>query len=176
MSRTFGRLVWDRYFRQASLQDTWFAAQQAFIAQPSVNHTERYAHLVAKLNELANLADNWDGYGGAAISQSTLDHVRKLLGAQVLYGRDLSLPDLMPTSNGTIALEWQEPDGEAIVEIGENDLSGFVRTREDEHVVLGGSASDFSESIPSIVDAYISIDHEVPTTISQVEYDLAGND
>lgn len=148
----------------------------AYASAYSASQLNRYNELVQQLNQLEVLADNWDGYGGASFSQSALEQARKMLGAQLHSSGKVSLPNIVPTSNGTVALEWQEGDGEAVVEIGSTRVSGFIKAHNAPPVFLSGSTAAYMTSLPTLIGNCLASESPKATSISQVEFQQTGND
>jgi hypothetical protein len=119
----------------------------------SIGHEQQYADLDERLREFLGLSENWDGYGAPAISSETINHVRGLVQAHRFVSSGCSLPEVVPTSIGTIAMEWRTPDGVAYVEVGESQVSGFVRTRSNDPVFLAGQFADLRSYLPAAIHA-----------------------
>jgi hypothetical protein len=77
----------------------------------------------SRLKELAALGGNWDGYGAAALSPTTVGNA-KLLVQSILD--TVPLPEISPNPNGTISLEWEAERGYAALEIGQTRYSFFL--------------------------------------------------
>lgn len=177
MNRTFRRLSFDTNEAYGTVSGAWLPTPPCIaIPYAAAHQVERYNQLIRQLDELSQLTDNWDGYGGAAIDPSALSQARRLLGAHIRNTRDLGMPEITPTANGTVALEWQEASGDALVEIGATRISGFIKPRAGNAVLLGGQGENFSEHVPTLVDACIAFDNNMAASINPVEYDLASND
>ncbi len=58
----------------------------------------------SKLDELAKLEKNWDSYNGDPIGKGALGVAR--LVAKAMAGFTIDEPNIVPTSNGGISLEW----------------------------------------------------------------------
>src|SRR5579859_5024873 len=69
----------------------------------------------AALEDLGKLKDDWDGYGGLAVTPDSRAHAAKFL---AFKPNGMLSPDIAPTSNGTITFEWESNDGDAMLEIG----------------------------------------------------------
>ena len=64
---------------------------------------------------LASLPDNWDGYGAQSV-----DHVAQRVAISLLVqliGFDVPKPDILPTANGGVALEWENNQINLAIEI-----------------------------------------------------------
>lgn len=62
----------------------------------------------AKIRELGQLEANWDGEGGRAIDPAVLLRADRL--ASVLEAHDTRLSHIGPCSDGSVDLEWFNPD------------------------------------------------------------------
>ena len=96
--------------------------------------------LCKHVEELAELADDWDGYGGTGPSVQTVGNVHRLLtelspdAVQRLHQESLT-----PTPYGTITLEWEAaPDRFLRVEMGDTEWAYFYEY-DDEHGDSGGN-------------------------------------
>ena len=78
------------------------------------------------IHSFRSLEDGWLGPGSQRIPVETAEKVKTVAD---LLGRveGLPNPDLTPTQNGTISLEWASSRGEVYVEYGKTRISGFLR-------------------------------------------------
>lgn len=131
MNRNINRIEYDSEVAPPNVGVTQQFVPLQFSCFSSVlplSESARYNDLLTRLNEIGGLHDNWDGHHAACISATAIEHATALLNGHVpLMGR-LSLPDLFPTPHGTLAMEWQEGDGEAVLEVGDNGISGFIKS------------------------------------------------
>jgi hypothetical protein len=97
----------------------------------------------ASIRSLALLRDNWDGYGGLAISNATVKNAEAILTSISLLA-SFSAPEVTPTSSGTVSLSWETSTTEAVLEIGNTRYSGYVHTVGQPVIYLQGDASVFS--------------------------------
>lgn len=67
----------------------------------------------AKIDRLAVLEPNWDGYGAPAINRGIIDAARQLIGRLASY--TTVQPLVVPMSNGAVQLEWHR--GQKILEL-----------------------------------------------------------
>lgn len=79
-----------------------------------------------KIETIAQMSENWDGYGAVPIHHLTAVNADKLLSALRSLGVD---PDVTPNPNGTISFEWEWKSGIAHVEIGKT--RGVAYTKQD---------------------------------------------
>lgn len=70
----------------------------------------------ADLSRLAQLPDNWDGAGTAALNESTINRTRLLLGLVFIYGGEhLPFPFLSSAHDGSVILEWETETGNELI-------------------------------------------------------------
>src|SRR5438132_8152602 len=94
------------------------------------------------LEELSKLKQNWDGYGGLPVAPEGCAHARTFV---ALTPQGMLVPDISPTSNGTVNLEWTSSDGEAYIEIGRTRYSGHIQPRQGETIYLQGQLTNSAE-------------------------------
>ena len=94
--------------------------------------------LAARLTELADLEQDWDGYGAMAMSPVALNVASHLI--DNLLGLPLPPPELVPVPNGGVQLEWDGETVEVDLEIRPDGTAVFVcddnNTREEIDGVL----------------------------------------
>lgn len=98
----------------------------------------------AVLEEISSLADGWDGYGALAPTPESCAHVKSFLAG---VGREIPAPDVSPSSNGTINLEWQSNEGIAFLEVGRTRYSGHIQPTRGVTIFLEGQFSQLQESL-----------------------------
>ena len=86
----------------------------------------------ARLTELADLTDSWDGYEAKPIDRRALAVAVAMIKSAV--GTGMSNPEIFPVPNGGVQLEWSvgsmeleleiEPGGAAVVFVGDDEESG----------------------------------------------------
>jgi hypothetical protein len=82
--------------------------------------------MIEEIESFRNLGEGWLGPDSRKIPEETSDKVTNV--AQTLENVEgLPDPELTPTQNGTISLEWESNRGEAYVEFGKTRISGFLR-------------------------------------------------
>jgi hypothetical protein len=90
------------------LPDTTISADEVESGDDVSGWVDRLASAEQRLDYLMALPENWDGFGGVAVSEETRTRVFKLLDA-VTSPRDV-LPSLVPGTDGSVNLEWHRPD------------------------------------------------------------------
>lgn len=70
---------------------------------------------IDRLGILLALPENWDSYGAASISFANVEYAFRLLG--FIIGDDTPPPDVVPTSEGSIQIEWHEVGIDLEVEV-----------------------------------------------------------
>lgn len=112
----------------------------------STNELTRNLH---KLERIATLGDNWNGYGAEPLSAKLILQVRNLL--YELYIQ----PEIFPTAAGTIQLEYEKDNGDYL----EFQLNGT------------GQCECFR--IINGVEEFFSV-HEIPEAINDIVGDFYG--
>jgi len=100
------------------------------------------------MEELALLREGWDGYGALAIS------TRTRLNAWRAFSQFLDeavVPEVLPTSNGTIAFEWSTSEADAYLEIGNTRFSMYVKPARGVPLYFDGDAMDIPPNVPSVL-------------------------
>jgi hypothetical protein len=152
-----------------------YAGLQPSIISCPVSHSERYATAFEQLNVFSNLGNNWDGYGGVPISEQAIKHARTLLCTQLYTQAHLALPEITPTPNGTLVIEWQGRHGEAAVEIGNTRVSGVIKPENSPTICIAGETTTLSNYLPSFIAPFLNPERAKTAAITPVEYDAASN-
>ena len=63
-----------------------------------------------RLEELVNLKDNWDGYGGIPVKPKNADYALEIL--KQVYDPSFPSPHIVPSNNGGLQIEWYTAIGE----------------------------------------------------------------
>lgn len=107
---------------------------QSFQLQQVTQVTWHTATLNDQLKELSELVDDWDGYGAAGIEALAVTHTRNVL--PLLF----VAPDhLLPSSAGTILIEWESMLGRASLELGRDTFSFYTSPVLGDPILLGGT-------------------------------------
>ena len=99
------------------------------------------------IDELRQLGDDWDGYGGTGISCEAANNAEQFMNAFEATRQQLPVPDVSPTSSGTISFSWETADFEAYVEVGKTRFSGFAKTRYAFTTLLSGYVCDLDRTL-----------------------------
>ncbi|WP_295990879.1 hypothetical protein [Rugamonas sp.] len=95
--------------------------------------------LLEQLNEIANLTDDWDGYGAAAIDEGAISHARAVLPGLTI------LPDaVLPSVAGTVLMEWEAALGVASLELGRELFSFYTSPTTGTAILLEGAMREFN--------------------------------
>lgn len=90
------------------------------------------------LNQLAQLGDNWDGYGAIAPTKSALLGACNML--HLFVDAEVPVPDVFPCPNGNIQIEWSVYDLDVELEVERDDKCYFsfedMRTGEEQELTL----------------------------------------
>jgi len=92
------------------------------------------------INELKELQENWDGYESYAISPQACEHA---LGLIHNIPSDVISPDITPTSNGTISMEWNLKNIDLFLEIGRTSYSLICKRKAGASVFYNGKDNSF---------------------------------
>ena len=112
----------------------------------------RYA---GRLRQIAELENNWDGYGALALTKIVMDNARRFLSAIKDKGFDrfLNEDDIVPTTYGTIDLDFVTTKGLVSVEIGDNEIGYFTEFNDVEDMSSDGIITDFRELPDEVCNA-----------------------
>jgi len=86
-----------------------------------------------KIEQLARMPENWDGYGALPIRPETAQNA---LDALKMLPDEIPMPDIVPNSNGTISFEWESPSGIGHLEIGRTRFSFYIKVQHLAHPIL----------------------------------------
>ncbi len=79
-----------------------------------------------RLAEIADLRENWDGYGALPIDKKAIENTEKLLKCLPIQAKmALHFENLVPASHGTVNLEWSVGDYFVSLEIGNEEIAFF---------------------------------------------------
>ena len=76
------------------------------------------------IQKLAQLEEDWDGYGAERIDSTVISQARD---SYAYFCRCTSAPELSPNAHGTISFEWSSKRGTAHLEIGVIDFSFYLQ-------------------------------------------------
>jgi hypothetical protein len=108
-------------------------AQSGFQWKRAKQETWHVVSLNEQLGVLSRLADDWDGYGAAAIEPRAIYHARMLL-------PHLQIPPdcLLPSVAGTVLVEWEGMLGRASLELGGDNFGFYTSPSAGDPILLGG--------------------------------------
>ncbi len=117
-----------------------FAAQRAphydfYRLSVPVPNASGFSSAQAALEQIGRLKANWDGYGALAVASDACAHAQGFLAVPPL---GMLVPEVNPTSNGTVSLEWSSSEGDAYLEIGRTRYSGHIQTQRGRTFYLEG--------------------------------------
>lgn len=139
--------------------DLAFVFPVVAVAQPATAHDI--------IDELGGLQFNWDGYGGLPITPESRISAHRLM--NVAAPAMLS-PEISPSSNGTIALEWKSNDGDAYIEIGRTRYSGHIQRKQGPTVYLEGQSQLLGQEELAFIKQllYASVRSQPPTNSTKI--------
>jgi hypothetical protein len=135
---------------------------------PEATRIEQAKSARFAIKALAELRENWDGYGAAAISEQTRDNALRFVSLIEAAPHGLPAPEISPKPNGTISFEWETPRVEAYLEIGNTRYSGFVTTDQQPPTLLEGFADSLDQQIVAVVQAAMSLAPAHPASITEI--------
>ena len=108
----------------------------------------------ASLRGIRLLEPNWDGYNAERVTKAGANAQRLF---EILENQTPGLinPDILPTSAGTVTMEWQSVEGEAYIEIGNTQYSCFIHRRLGQPRYYQGDAESIESSLLNIVQQSI---------------------
>lgn len=92
-------MIGENTYSKMSLENRMVGYVRAFAGGGKIDNLRR-------LDEIASLIDDWNGNGATAFSEDLLKRVRKIIVSV------RSQPEIFPTANESIQLEWDREDGE----------------------------------------------------------------
>jgi hypothetical protein len=109
---------------------------RSFLALPP-NQTRHQINAAESMIEaIGTLGEGWDGYDAIAISPVVCSNAKTFLR---IGPSELSVPEITPTSNGTLNFEWASNNAEAYLEIGQTRFTGHIQTKKGETIYLDGT-------------------------------------
>ena len=135
---------------------------------PAATRIEQAKSARLAIKELADLKENWDGYGAAPISKQTRDNALRFVNVIEAAPYGLPAPEICPKPNGTISFEWETPRIEAYLEIGNTRYSGFVSTDHQPPALLEGYAESLDQQIVAVVHTAMSLTAAHPASITEI--------
>lgn len=88
------------------------------------------AEVARRLEEFADLASNWDGYGARQIDRRALERARALVWR--LLDQGLPVPEVFPVPDGGVQIEWEAGPLELELELEPGGGTVFVC---DDHAI-----------------------------------------
>ena len=135
---------------------------------PAATRIEQAKSARLSIKELADLRENWDGYGAAPISEQTRDNALRFVNLIEAAPYGLPAPEICPKPNGTISFEWETPRVEAYLEIGNTRYSGFVSIDHQPAALLEGYAESMDQQIVAVVHTAMSLTPAHPASITEI--------
>lgn len=78
--------------------------------------------------ELSLLEDDWDGYGACSIDKNVIEHTLFIFNQLPnAFLKNITKEDILPTSNGTITVEWNNSSNELLLDIGKNISTYYIQ-------------------------------------------------
>ena len=99
--------AWSDITKTALQQFFVLAEEVTSIFVPVATRIEQAKLARLAIKELADLKENWDGYGAAPISEQTRDNALRFVNLIEAAPYGLPAPEICPNPNGTISFEWE---------------------------------------------------------------------
>ena len=94
------------------------------------------------IQEFGKLDDNWDGYGAESINEKVVSNACRIM--DMLRSVSwLTLPEMAPTTRGTISLSWENEDDEMYLEIGNTRYSGYIDMGDSSSILIEDNMENF---------------------------------
>ncbi|MGB2678476.1 MAG: hypothetical protein WAN12_15435 [Candidatus Acidiferrum sp.] len=128
---SFGQFLAKSYLAEMDGQSV--LSSKPTVARPYLNTAQ------STIEVIGNLEADWDGYGARPISSTVCTNAQRFLAVSPV---EMSSPEITPTSNGTLNLEWASNDAEAYLEIGRTRYSGHIECKHGTTVYLSGKLDE----------------------------------
>ncbi len=130
----------------------------------SATHIKKFdrAEILTQLEDIAQLRDNWDSYGGNSISANCIENTKK-----IILGLDDTVvsPDIYPNPNGTITLDWETNGQTLSIEIGGTHFSSYWEKSSDAESVY--ESGEFTGKMPRLL--YTTLQSMYPNSAISTE-------
>lgn len=118
--------------------------------------------LLNKINSLANLLQNWDGFGADAIDRRAILNSNKFIQKLPSFiSSKLNKENITPTPYGTVVLDWKVGDELISVEIGETKIGFFSEINELQNPSIEGVPYNENEIPIELVQAFKKLFKEI---------------
>ena len=118
---------------------------------------------VKQLREIGELRDDWDGYGGARIEPEAISRALSIFSYLAQYPSHL-----LPSSSGTLLLEWVGHRGRASLELGRETFGFYASPKVGNPIFLGGDVREMnSEDINNALATIVG--HHKPQSLENVD-------
>ncbi len=140
------------YSHNEQLQKTAFVFDQP-TTQPDVHVLYReqnlhYYQAISDIEALTQLPDNWDGHGAQSVDDIAQEAATRMLRTLMKHG--ITRPDVLPTSNGGVAFEWESRRINVSLEIEayrEPRVCIWSTTEDEQEGPLVNLAGNFAEAL-----------------------------
>lgn len=113
-------------------EDSHLKKVSSFTASPTYVMPEKQRLTDFIQNDIRNLKDNWDGYGGNEIDENVIAHSIHLFNdLPNAFVSLLNKNSITPTSNGTITIVWENEENELFLEIGNKNSTYYIKHGEE---------------------------------------------
>lgn len=108
----------------------------------SLQSVDRKRLVIRKVSNLRNLPFNWDSYGGLRIKETAILEAKKIIGICEIY--DLEYPQVVPMSNGGVALEWHSQSSVLEIELVDRMNISYSMSINDSDQIVQGQINESS--------------------------------
>lgn len=124
------------------------------------------ASLSEQLRALGKLQEGWDGYEAAPVDSHALARASELVSV-------LRAPPehILPSTAGTVLLEWEGPFGRASLELGRSTFGFYTAPHTGAPILLGGNSDEMHAEDLEVALATISSSH-VPQSMEGGDWDI----
>jgi hypothetical protein len=124
-----------------------------------------------KVEEIASMPENWDGYGAIQISSETKRNAQTAL-EDIL--RHAPVPDITPNPNGTVSFEWETAQGIGHLEIGRTKFSFYIKPCSGTPLLADGDVNQITDDFGRMVAIWLFPAHHGAKTMTTITYQLAA--
>jgi len=124
------------------------SSRYGFFRVPPRAITAQPATAQQTIEEFSKLEKNWDGYGALPVTAESRLFAQGFLAVAPTV---MLSPEISPTSNGTIGLEWQSREGEAYLEIGRTRYSGHIQPRNGTTIYIEGQSARLGQEEIAVI-------------------------
>ncbi len=144
----FPSQVIPRIYREPETQKTDPAQDESYIAK--LLRLRSSSAILRNLENLRELAEDWDSYGSPAVSERLIQNAKAFLNSV----EDMHLPKtfVVPVSGGGVQLEWNVVDKELEVDFLQDNLVRYLKIVKDNPAEEGDFSIGDTESAHELIE------------------------